>query len=301
MQNNFIRKKPQLKFNKNELVKIGFIAFYTVGIICVILMLYNTFKIYNNIRGIEQSMKDHQQAFVDYRKSVNSEKEDAINERDEKLKELEERVEKMLEEAQAITAKELTTTPPSRPDSYVVVSAVQNSQFNDGRGAFTPYTDLYTETPLSVEELDIIIDQIRPKVKDGMGTPFTGEMFYKAWQITGLDPRYLLAHSGNESGWGHYHLGDKYQMYGIGVWDDHPEYALKHGNSVEEGIINGAKWIKENYYNKGYTTMYLMGKRGYCAGSYWYNTIAGTANRFVSKLNQNKTEYNTIVLADRLN
>jgi len=45
------------------------------------------------------------------------------------------------------------------------------------------------------------------------------------------------------------------------------------GDNLEEGIINGAKWIKEKYYDKGRTTLNKMKAAGYASDSKWVGNI----------------------------
>jgi beta-N-acetylglucosaminidase len=50
------------------------------------------------------------------------------------------------------------------------------------------------------------------------------------------------------------------------------------GDSVDEGIINGAKWIKSNFYDNGYTTLNEMRDAGYASGESWSKDIQNIAN-----------------------
>lgn len=94
------------------------------------------------------------------------------------------------------------------------------------------------------------------------GTPFKnkGSIFIEASQESGLDPVYLLAHAAWESGWGKSYIAvDKHNYYGISAYDHNPyNSAYTMGNSVESGIISGAKWIKANYYDQGCTSLQAM-------------------------------------------
>ena len=109
----------------------------------------------------------------------------------------------------------------------------------------------------------------------------TGEYFIKAANQSGLDPRYLVAHAGVETGWGTSRIcRTKYNFFGISAFDTSPYTSAKKWNGVEMGIINGAIWIATNYYQKGQTTLYTMrhnnGKHQYATDPFWDKTIAQT-------------------------
>ena len=110
------------------------------------------------------------------------------------------------------------------------------------------------------------------------GTPFKdkGYVFYEAWEETGLDPIYLLCHAAIESGWGNSRISkEKHNYFGIAAYDTSPyQSALTMGSGVETGIKTGAKWIKENYYDTGKTSLALMSAGGYSTTEEWDETIA---------------------------
>lgn len=130
---------------------------------------------------------------------------------------------------------------------------------------FSAYTNLKVTKPISVKQMDYLIDYWSPKVMGGKGTPFEGKgyVFVEAAKKTGLDPIYIFWHAAVESSWGWKHHGDKYNYFGICVFDSDPSKGLIMGNSLDEGIINGAQWIKENYYDKGRITLMDMQNAGY--------------------------------------
>lgn len=107
--------------------------------------------------------------------------------------------------------------------------------------------------PVSVDEMNKIIAHWDKYVKGG--TPFKnkGEVFVKASKESGLDPVYILAHAAWESGWGKSEIAKaKRNYFGIAAFDSNPyECAYNMGNSLDAGIIQGAKWIKANYYDRG--------------------------------------------------
>ena len=113
-------------------------------------------------------------------------------------------------------------------------------------------------------------------------SPFNGQgqVFIEAQKQSGLDARYILAHAALESAWGTSRIGRQYHNYfGINAYDSNPDNAKKSSNrSLQAGIINGAMWIKEHYYNRGQKTLYAMNhdKNGhnYASDKAWGDKIA---------------------------
>ena len=56
------------------------------------------------------------------------------------------------------------------------------------------------------------------------------------------------------------------------------------GDSVEEGIIEGAKWIKANYYDNGYTTLGAMKRANYATDPNWPYNITNIMNQSLNAL-----------------
>ena len=113
-------------------------------------------------------------------------------------------------------------------------------------------------------------------------SPFNGQgqVFIEAQSRSGLDARYILAHAALESAWGTSRIARTYHNYfGINAYDSNPDNAKKSSNrSLQAGIINGAVWIKEHYYNRGQKTLYAMNhdKNGhnYASDKAWGDKIA---------------------------
>lgn len=148
----------------------------------------------------------------------------------------------------------------------------------------SPYDDLGSCTNLTVEDMNKIIDYYASKCG---GTPFEGrgEIFIKASQQTGLNPIYIFAHASCESGYGNSYLArTKGNYFGINAVDSNPGAAYHMGDSVEEGIIAGAVWIKRNYYDNGYTTLQSMKDAGYATSDTWVPNINSIANGAINAL-----------------
>lgn len=138
--------------------------------------------------------------------------------------------------------------------------------------------DLGFSDDVTAEELDAWIDAKAPKdsVLRGMG-----DAFLQAGNESGLDPRYLLAHSAHETGWGTSGISrDKGNVYGIGAFDASPYESAFSYDDTSAGIIAGAGWIKDNYYDKGQNTLQSMrhnnGKHEYASDPLWDKKIADT-------------------------
>lgn len=130
----------------------------------------------------------------------------------------------------------------------------------------------YTDAKLTADDLNSWIDSKAPKNSMMRGM---GEAFFKAGQESGLDPRYLIAHAAQETGWGTSSiLKDKNNWFGIGAFDNSPHSSAKTFKGREQGIVDGAKWIAQNYYGKGNTTLSKMKQAGYATDPQWANNIS---------------------------
>lgn len=115
-----------------------------------------------------------------------------------------------------------------------------------------------------------------------------GEAFMEAGRLAGLDPRYLIAHSAIETGWGNRDGSvaineDKHNFYGIGAFDSSAYESAYDWSDPKEGIIGGAEWIAKNYvYSEKYKqgTLHKMrhnnGVHQYATDSEWHTKIAST-------------------------
>lgn len=131
----------------------------------------------------------------------------------------------------------------------------------------------YTDGKLTAGDLDKWIES---KAPEGSMMRGMGSAFLKAGQESGLDPRYLIAHAAQETGWGTSNiLKDKNNWFGIGAFDNSPHSSAKTFGGKQQGIIDGAKWIAQNYYSKGNTTLDKMKKAGYATDPQWANNISG--------------------------
>jgi len=147
------------------------------------------------------------------------------------------------------------------------------------------YTDLGYCSEISVDEINKIIDYYEQHASHGTAFSGHGEAFITAAEITGLNPIYIFAHAACESDFGQSYLGQVHHNYfGINAVDSNPGAAYVMGDGVDAGIIAGAVWIKENYYDDGLTSLKAMHDAGYASSNEWANQIASIANSAINIL-----------------
>lgn len=137
--------------------------------------------------------------------------------------------------------------------------------------------DLKNQTNMNASQIDAWIKKNTKSKSLFWGK---GSTFVQAAAQSGLDPMYIVAHAALESGWGTSNIANaKYNFFGIGAVDSNPTNGAYTFDSVDNGIINGAKWIRAKYYDVGQTSLYTMrhspsGTHNYCTDSLWPNKIA---------------------------
>lgn len=148
---------------------------------------------------------------------------------------------------------------------------------------FNRNSDLAANRKISVEKMNTVIAKSASMCG---GTPFEGQgaIFIEASEKSGLDPIYIFAHASWESGYGKSSQArNKHNYFGIASFDSNPNAAYVMGNDMRAGIVNGAIWIADHYYNQGQTTLNLMiyGKKRYASsGDSWINGILSIMNRY---------------------
>lgn len=156
-----------------------------------------------------------------------------------------------------------------------------------GRGSNTVNQDLATWSPLTADEINNIIRSIG---SPNCGFSGHGDYFVKAANVSGLDPRYILAHAALESAWGNSSYAKAGNFFGIGAFDSNPDNAYNYGNdSMESGLVNGASWIRKNYYDAGQKTLYTMrfnnGVHQYATDPAWHTKIANIMDQMPKNTN----------------
>jgi beta-N-acetylglucosaminidase len=153
-------------------------------------------------------------------------------------------------------------------------------------GYFTKYMDLQNITDVTIDEMDYLID--KNTVGRNSKLAGMGEAYIKASQETGLNPIFLLCLTAQEAGWSvsdlHYRKSNPYSIH---MLDDHVELGYVMGTDFAEGIVQGAIWINEHYYEEGQTTLYdfIYGKKMYSSSKdVWINNIVYNMNKCYKQL-----------------
>ena len=140
------------------------------------------------------------------------------------------------------------------------------------------FDDLANKKKRTVEDMRKLIDHVlerHPK------SAFKGQeqAFIVASNETGLDPLFFFSLAGIESAWGTNtsHV-DKNNPYSIGMFTDGSYHGWDMGDTFGKAIVEGAKYIYEEYYKAGQKTLYAMNHtigHSYCDGdSNWEYQIA---------------------------
>ena len=134
------------------------------------------------------------------------------------------------------------------------------------------FDDVANKTYVTADDMDYLIDHYVALHPDSV---LSGEgiSFIRASNATGLDPIFLLSVVGIESGWGtnKTHLNCN-NLYSIGMYSDGTHHGSDFSDgceSIGDGIVEGAKFIYENYYKASQTTVYAMNHtsgHSYCDG-----------------------------------
>lgn len=148
----------------------------------------------------------------------------------------------------------------------------------------TKHTDLAIQTAMTTDRMNYIIDQWNERQGGKCRFVGHGQAFIDASKITGIDPVAILALSAHESGFGTSRIArTKNNFMGIGAYDASPytsSYTM--GDSIDQGIIQGAIWVADNYYKQGQTTLYQMiygGKTYSTSKDKWINDIVWLWNK----------------------
>jgi beta-N-acetylglucosaminidase len=170
------------------------------------------------------------------------------------------------------------------------VSSMENHKgaINDIKNdEITVHTDLNVgdRVALNADDINRIIDGWSEFLAEDSVLKGHGEAFIVASRETGLDPVYLLAHAIVESGCGTSYLArERNNFFGINAVDSNPNLAYDMGDEVDEGIISGACWIKDNFYDNGYTSLYAMSNGGYASNPKWASDIVSVYNDAIELL-----------------
>lgn len=254
-----IIERLAIKFSKTDkMTKILFaLVFLILWVLCIFnyTVWYKINNIYNQFQVIYDQMDEN------YR--VNNEILDMLNE----IKNNQEKIDKQMQEQKKLVEDNITT-----------VSYLKNT-------GFSIESDLSSNgLTLTSADMNKIIDYWIFHMHAQSVFKGKGDAFIRASKETGLNPIYILAHAAAESGFGAYGLGDKHNYFGINCVDSNPSAGYRMGDSVDEGIISGAKWIKRNYYDNGYTTLGAMKRANYATDPNWPHNINRIMNESLKAL-----------------
>ena len=161
-----------------------------------------------------------------------------------------------------------------------------NSRYSVDQNSDLSNKSVYVTT----EDMNNIIRHFDPS-----GTsPFQGQgnVFIEASKQSGLDPIYIFAHASWESDYGRSYLArDRGNYFGINAIDANPNAAHHMGNTMYDGIVNGAVWISKNYYQEGQTSLNSMiygGKRYAKAADKWIKGVNGIMAESYAYLKQSR-------------
>lgn len=91
-----------------------------------------------------------------------------------------------------------------------------------------------------------------------------GDAFIKAGKAYDIDPVILMAFGALESAWGNSQQAvESNNFFGIGAFDSNPDNGLNYGSvGIDEGIMFGAKFMREDYFDAGQKTLYSFFNNG---------------------------------------
>lgn len=158
------------------------------------------------------------------------------------------------------------------------------SDVNPYEGYFTQWMDLQNRIDITEEDMNTLIDEYTKDYPDSL-LKGQGWAFIEASRITGYDPIFLFALTGQEAGWNVHTLHrSKNNPYSIAMYTEDPSQGYVLGDTYSDGIINGAIWLKENYYDTGAQCLHTMEERGYAEDPNWKPSIVSIMDKCYSIL-----------------
>lgn len=233
-------------------------ALVIMGLILVVLLFLNGFLV--------QRVQDLMQQYQFLKEEITESRE--ANERVlAMLVEIRDKQEKQTEDLQK--AMQITHDKRIRKTNVILLK----------QEGYSRYTDVGAHSAISVEDMNKIIDYYAEHAVHSTAFKGHGQAFIEAANQTGLNPIYLFAHASCESDFGCSAIAaDRFNFFGINAVDSNPNAAFDMGDNIDQGIIEGAKWIKQNYYDNGYTTLDAMHRAGYASDPDWASQISSLAN-----------------------
>ena len=147
------------------------------------------------------------------------------------------------------------------------------------------FKNLTEPTNYSADELNRVYSMMNIRNSRLAGK---GAIFKEAEKRYGVNALYLMAHSALESAWGRSQIAnDKNNFFGIAAYDNSPYDSAKKFDDVDKGILGAAKWIRENYIDRGRDH---LGNKAtgmnvrYASDPYWGEKIASIMMNINSRL-----------------
>ena len=147
------------------------------------------------------------------------------------------------------------------------------------------FKNLTEPTNYSADELNRVYSMMNIRNSRLAGK---GAIFKEAEKRYGVNALYLMAHSALESAWGRSQIAnDKNNFFGIATYDTSPYDSAKKFDDVDKGILGAAKWIRENYIDRGRDH---LGNKAtgmnvrYASDPYWGEKIASIMMNINSRL-----------------
>ena len=147
------------------------------------------------------------------------------------------------------------------------------------------FKNLTEATNYSADELNRVYSMMNIRNSRLAGK---GAVFKEAEKRYGVNALYLMAHSALESAWGRSQIAnDKNNFFGIAAYDTSPYDSAKKFDDVDKGILGAAKWIRENYIDRGRDH---LGNKAtgmnvrYASDPYWGEKIASIMMNINSRL-----------------
>ena len=147
------------------------------------------------------------------------------------------------------------------------------------------FKNLTEPTNYSADELNRVYSMMNIRNSRLAGK---GAIFKEAEKRYGVNALYLMAHSALESAWGRSQIAnDKNNFFGIAAYDTSPYDSAKKFDDVDKGILAAAKWIRENYIDRGRDH---LGNKAtgmnvrYASDPYWGEKIASIMMNINSRL-----------------
>lgn len=147
------------------------------------------------------------------------------------------------------------------------------------------FKNLTEPTNYSADELNRVYSMMNIRNSRLAGK---GAIFKEAEKRYGVNALYLMAHSALESAWGRSQIAnDKNNFFCIAAYDTSPYDSAKKFDDVDKGILGAAKWIRENYIDRGRDH---LGNKAtgmnvrYASDPYWGEKIASIMMNINSRL-----------------